>query len=35
MARPHAMNIQTWRLDDAARDFNVEEVERLPTAPPA
>jgi ubiquinone/menaquinone biosynthesis C-methylase UbiE len=29
MARLHAMNIQTWRHDDAARDFDVDEVERL------
>ena len=29
MARPNAMNIQTWRHVAAARDFDVEEVERL------
>ena len=29
MARLHAMNIQTWRHDEAARDFDPAEVERL------
>jgi len=29
MARLHAMNIQTWRHDEAARDFDRAEVDRL------
>ena len=29
MARLHAMNIQTWRHDEAARDFDLAEIDAL------
>jgi hypothetical protein len=32
MARLHAMNLQTWRHDEAARDFDAAEVVRLGVA---